>query len=261
VKKVKYNLPDDYFDNVIRQWVKNEVEKPPRLSQSLDEAWEKVQQKIEIDKRKTRKSRLYRKPAFLTSAAVLLILAATMLLPHTGSAFGRLTTFFYQVTDNLIQVFSGATNPGAQVKNPPNNHVIIKSGAVEKQMDLKEAQEASAFEIILPGYVPSDFHLENVSVMKEEGKQSQEITLNYHNQIGEMLTISEKLLSEQTAYGITVDKDDNDIKYMTVNENKAALITNHKMGIKQLLWETSNKRMTILGKVTEEEMLKIANSM
>ena len=73
-------------------------------------------------------------------------------------------------------------------------------------------------------------------------------------------TISERAWEEQFSFGMAVDRSDLSVEELNLSGQRVSLIT-FKNGIRKLTWKTQSHFLQVEGELTEDEIVRIAESM
>ncbi|MCH1627050.1 DUF4367 domain-containing protein [Fredinandcohnia quinoae] len=250
------------LDQIIEETVKEEYDHILPIT-STNEAWENFNKRREHKY----KSRTFspRKKKFVmlgTSLAVCIILIS--LLPQSGSSFASLTEIFGKVEGNMISLFVkvGENEEHIEdVKEPSLDeyYVIEGSETTMDEIDLEQAKKETAFPILIPKWVPTDFELEHVLVLTKQNQKSDEIYLQYKSN-AKHFTIRQTSTGHEFGLGMSYNKDEVNVEQIKINGYQANLI-NRSKGISKLFWVTQSIYYSIDGHLTKEEIIQIAESM
>ncbi|WP_425803732.1 DUF4367 domain-containing protein [Desulfitobacterium sp. Sab5] len=226
---------------------------------NIDEQWTKFKKQLQseqdISKRKVHlyKSN-YKKITWV--AVIIIIIGCTMLIkPINTEAFGEKFVQLY----NYV-VGKTTKNQTRNYQHPPNSNVPViqdRGTTVEKEVSLEEAQSMVSYKLALPTYLPKNTKEQQILV-SSIGDNTQKITIIYTLN-GNSLVLEERNAGRAASSGILYDTDDTVNKDITINGYTGTLFTN-KNGFNKVNWEIRGVVLQLSGKVVEEEIIKIANS-
>ncbi|MBE1556250.1 DUF4367 domain-containing protein [Sporosarcina limicola] len=244
------------MDQLIKETMEEKKRECPPPELTSAEVWKKMEDSRKVTGNLLKKKRIPKK-VFLAVASIFIVLIIAS-YPQKGVAFSRWSGMFQKVQGSVVQLFGSSGELPEDQMNAPDFYVIEDSGPVMVQMNLEEAKKVTNFPITIPK-VPTEFQLKQVSVMQEKRKKSDEIYLNY---VGDErgFIIEEKALSGQFIFGKTVDMDDTKVEEVFINGEQGSLLA-FKNGVYSLTWMTQSNYFHIEGKLTKEEIIKIASTM
>lgn len=254
------NRGDSIIDQILKDAIKEEIKNSPPPKPSF-EAWEQLNQHLQ-NERNTRLKKRPSKKFILVAASFLIIFFFSFVISTTQvSAFSKLTEIFHKISGSVVQLFGKAVEPQDDDSDAPSSDefsIVEKSKLSSQQMKLQEAQKVTAFNIVVPKIVPSNFMLKYVTVLKRGDAKSQEIFIEYVDE-QRNFNIREVTTQEQFGFG-EIDDEDIELEEIAINGHKATLLS-YKNGNKRLVWITTNYYFEIRGKITKEEIIQIAKSM
>lgn len=132
---------------------------------------------------------------------------------------------------------------------------------------LSETQSIIHFDLSVPKYLPEGYYLKSIKVLNDI-REHEMVTLCYaSNSTDDKNTENNCIYIEQEFYTTGVNftfnihkPPDTEIKEIIINENECLLFL-YKNGFSKILWEKDNKNYMIHGKISEDEIIKIAKSM
>lgn len=244
---------------LIKKAIHQEMENtPPPMP--TDEAWKQLESKLHSRQVRTGRFMFFRNRVFFAAAAILISLIVFS-SPQNSGAYHAIVEVFQKVQENVTQLFIkvGHNDPsGADVPLKDDVHILDDSEIIAVELSFENAQEETRFNIAKPKVVPKGYILENVTVYKGEQTKSDDIMLNYVGTEG-FFTIEQKVLNELFSMGLTVDKE-SPIDSIDIHGSKASLLQ-YQEGLLELIWVTENRYMSIIGTLTEEEIIEMARSM
>ena len=237
------------LDRMIREAMDEKIKDCPEPKLSAAEAWERMERVRNKGSYFHRKRRLPK--IAIWAIVVLFILFILASNPQKGVAFNRWSELFTHAQGSVVQLFG---NSGAE----PAFYVMEDPSPIAVEMSLDEAKSMTNFIISIPT-VPTGFQLEHVTVMEETDGGSNEVYLHYTSSEREF-TISERAWEEQFSFGMTVDRSDLSVEELNLNGQRVSLTT-FKNGIRKLTWKTQSHFLQVEGELTEDEIVRIAESM
>lgn len=254
-------LNKDHMEQLIKEAISEEIESSPPPPLSTIEAWEKLNHRLNKSNINSMRISFFKKK-WIYAASVLLLVAFIMFLsPKSGEAYSKITEIFKNVRGTVVQLFIKVGNGPKQDINAPTSEdfsIVQGSEIISEQTSLEMAQKKTSFTIKVPQNIPEEFVLKNVTVSKREKELSKDIFLNY---VGDQrgFIINQKLIGDSFGSGITADSDDTQVEQVTVHGQKASLLR-YKNGVLELIWVIQDYYFSISGKLSKDEVIKIAES-
>ncbi|WP_062106820.1 DUF4367 domain-containing protein [Bacillus niameyensis] len=266
------NVKNDDLERWIKEAIHAEVEDSPSPLKSSDEAWEQIVNEFNRRKMRTRKRWSF-KTKWMYVASMFAVAVSIMFFSNQSSlAYGSFAEFFQKVQGSVMHLFVKVEKEPIEMnaqKEIPNNEphssgnfsMMNDSEMVTKQLGLEEAQKETEFTLVIPDYIPSDFHLNNVTVIKQAEELSSEIYLNYESQDGTFY-INQGLIDDSFAMGAVLDKEDANVEQVLVNGQQASFLL-YKDGSTDLIWISQDEKFCFIisGMLSKKEIIKIAESM
>ncbi|MBO0994119.1 DUF4367 domain-containing protein [Bacillus sp. SD088] len=254
----------DSLDQLIKEVINEEMEQTPTPTYSSGEAWEKLEEARK--KHPVRQPKSFKK-VWMYAASILVILASvTLFSTSQGLASPTLTQFFQEAQGKMAHLFlkvgedTGFGNP-PQTGESEDGPVVVESEFESLQMSLQDAQQETAFPIAVPIYIPKAYHLENVTVMKEEDELSTDILLHYEGTDEKGFVINQKVVAEAFGMGAVFDNEDAKMENIIVNGQQAQLVTIQD-DFSELFWVKDDQMYySISGDLSKQEIIEIAESM
>lgn len=248
-------LSDEELDQLIHGHIKselNEIKLP-----NIDEQWDKVRNVLlEESISKIPSKKLFTLKRLTWVAALLIIAGAfSFIHPSNANAFGeRIVEFFNYVVGKTTQ---NKTESYKQPGEPKLSLVENMGGNIEKEINLEEAEKIVSNKLAQPKYLPSGAMLKRV-VLMDLGPDIHRIIMEYdfNNTI---IIFSQVNSGTGSSKGSMYDTDDTQAKDLSINGSPASLYIS-KNGMAILNWQSRGLVLQLTGKVTEEEIIKIANS-
>ncbi len=152
-------------------------------------------------------------------------------------------------SDRLMEIFEDALGDEADFYEEDEADKVTWSS-------LEEAQAAADFDIKQPGYMPEGFAFESAHAYKDkEGSLSGlYVNLDYSDGNGNVITVMERLLNEETAFKISTDGEMEEVLINGIN----AVILNGR----NINFETQDNISVSIhgGNIARDELIKIAES-
>lgn len=240
---------DIELDLMIKYYITKEleaIEVPP-----VDEAWEKFKARYEKELRPRNSIK-----KVVSIAAAIILSLSVIAYPLKATALGEWivkTARFKtgKTTENITTSYTrGQTEPAV----PTVVNLPIED---KKELTMEEAQREVPFKIAEPTYLPQGSKVSNVTLQKIAANSfiievaydinGQRLLLNQQNIVG---TFSE---------GILFDKDDMVFSELDINGNKGTRLR-LKSGTYLIKWVARGLRLELYGKLSEEEITRIALS-
>lgn len=243
-----------FSDLKIKQAVQENMNNTPQMPFSEDETWRMIQKKMRKGsfKERTRLSKLS-----LIVASIIFVFSFVQV--QSGNAFGWLTKYVFKTQGTITSIESSnniSTEKGIPSPDEAKNLSIVKR---TEHMNIAEAQKVSSFKIVTPKYIPEGFTLNDVLVVIEGENKSNEVTLLYKKG-EELLSIKQLYVDNQYGNTFGVDNEDTIVKEVEIFNQKATFI-NFKDNTKTLFWDNTQLHFRIDSSLSENENLKIAQSM
>lgn len=248
------------FDRLIKKSIQFEMENsPPPLS--TDKAWEQLNARLNNRQPSFKRSRFFTSKLFY-AVAIIFISLVIILSPQSSSAYNTLVEVFQKVQENVTQLFIkvGDDSPLNEGLSPIDDMGMIDETAKNTlKLDLADAQKETVFSIKQPKFVPEEYILKDVIVLKNGDRKSGNISLYYEGNEASF-RIDQKLLVESFSAGVTIDNDDYQIESVDIHGDSASLLY-HKSGLLELVWANESHYYMISGMLSKDEIIKIAKSM
>lgn len=249
---------DTVLDKLIEEVLKNNKEDIPSPPLSKAETWKIIDQRL---KKEEQKKRFFSKRAKVYVAVLVLMLVLVPLLhPQNVTAFSWFTKYFSVIQGKITHLMGSSGQSESSGDQPPlqNQFSVVQDNMHNEQMSLEEAQKHAKFEIKIPKYIPDGYELKDVTILVTDHQKSNAIELNYIKG-SEVLSIKEMFVESQMGYGTTFDNEDVKIKEVNIKNRKGTLLT-FKNESNQLIWDAPRYHFELRGKITEDEIIKIAES-
>ncbi|WP_449537689.1 DUF4367 domain-containing protein [Ferdinandcohnia sp. Marseille-Q9671] len=241
--------------DTLKDSIKSEYENAPLPPSSKEDTWLKIQQGFASSQKKKKMS----KPSLLAASLFVTFILGTLVFENSqGDAFGWITKYFQKDNGTITQIEDSISQGEANSPTLPPPDTLQEIGTLTKEeiMSLSEAQEIADFHIVTPSELPDGYELLHVTVVYGENETSNDIMLNYNNQ----LTIQQINTVGDMGNALTVDNEDTNVQTVNVNGEKATLLT-FKDDTTRLSFNYLKTKIIISGSLSEEELLSLAKSM
>jgi len=226
----------------------NTMECPPK-----EEVWSNIKNSLN----KKQKSFIKRKS--LTAAILFLIFTGLFFVSNPTSV----GAFANKIIESIINITEDTFNIRRKV------NVKNTSNTINTEFDdprLTDTQNLINFDLRVPQYMPKDYYLEKINVLNSNNEQ--EIVFLHYTNINSKEDTQKSFIQieqESNPNGINISlnllrEKDTKIKKAKIHGNEYILVF-YKNGFSKLMWDIGNISYTIQGKISEDEMLKIAESM
>jgi hypothetical protein len=250
------------LEELIKEAIQEEYENAPTPVKSKADTWLDINKKLK-DIEEPSKNSPWIKKMTVVAASVLILTTVVFSQSQNSSAFGWLSTLFFNVNEENRANISGSigTPPMDGKGAPPPSPEVYQVNKVETKeeiMSLSEAQDVTDFEILVPKKVPEYFGPPSVKVFFANDEVDNKIELQYsHDQ--DIFTINEHYVRGQMGYGYSVDFDDTKVQEVMIHGKKGVLFS-FKNGDKRLIWDYLNYQLELNGRLSEEQIIEIARS-
>ncbi|SDI42884.1 DUF4367 domain-containing protein [Desulfosporosinus hippei] len=249
-------LSEKELERIIKGHLSKELDEAIEVP-NIDDQWQKIKQQILDSESIPTTEKPFSKQKRIVVAATILISIGSInfLYPHNANALGgKISEFFNYIvgktTHNKIMTYKQDNQPGT-----PKVQDI--GDITEKEATLEEARASVPFKLATPSYLPNETNIRRV-ILASQGKDVCQITIEY-NLKENVIVFSQQISANGISHGTLYDTDDTVTKDMSVNGSPATLFMS-KNGINTLNWQTRGLLLQIKGKINEEEICNIANS-
>jgi len=249
-------LSEDELERIIKSHLSKELDTNIEVP-DIDSQWKKIKQQIlETQAIPVTKKPLFNRKITIVAATILISIASlNFLYPNNANALGgKIGEFFNYIvgktTQNKTETYRQAEDPGA-LKDQEIGDIY------EKEVTLEQAQSSIPFKLATPSYLPNEANIRRV-ILTSQGSNVYQITIEY-NLNKNVIIFSQEISSNGISHGTLYDTDDTAVKEISVNGSPANLFMN-KNGINTLNWQSRSLLLQLKGKIPEEEIIKIANS-
>ena len=218
-----------------------------------DEMWGQIRIKLKKERRKILLKRL--RPAF----------AACILISVLSVLFINFQTPVMAFANKLIRSMEEFTGNTLKIHRRDVAQDEKGGADITRNIDdprIHEAQKNINFDLIIPGYIPKDFKLSNVDVLNKN-KEKEVVTLQYIK--NENRRESFEITQESFPSGVDdtlniLDDEGVNVEHVKINGIECTLI-NYDSTLNKLIWINSHLGYKIDGRVSKEDIIKIAKSM
>ncbi|KPV57550.1 hypothetical protein QJ48_21600 [Paenibacillus sp. A3] len=231
-------------------------------------SWQQVRHRL----KKIGRRNLFVRRIKLTAAIIACSLIINFLMnDNFPTTYANIASLLKKVQGNIIEIFYEAppardsthakTTPPPEEELPASNHP--GSSFAPEKTSLEEAKNKLAFPLLTPSYVPETFRLDAVFVTKEPNGTYQDVYLEYLDERGELLKISQRKIEGKTgAIKTDIHSDSGEFIDVFVGEHPAVLFVDRNGSITSLEWLTKDRvKIYISGPIAKEDMLKIGTSL
>lgn len=242
----------DEFEDKLGQQIRkdllreaSEIEVP-----SVQAQWEDYARRYGVPKKR---KNLFRKATLTAAAVLLIVISVSFLRPSTASALGgRLI--------NSLKVFLGGSlyNVNTVQKGNSAPPVIERNElSSEKEVTLDEVEKIVYFSLAKPHYLPQGTELKKV-LLTQGMEDSYSIKMEYSLNNQPLRIIQNNLVTSNNG-SFLYDSDDAQVRKIDINGKEGHLIKT-KDGTLILRWEMRGLGIELIGKIEEEELIKVARS-
>lgn len=222
----------------------NNIKCPPK-----DEIWSNIKKELVKKQKRSIKRRN------LVASVIILIFTGFFFVSgptYVGAFANKIIKSIINITDNTFNI---------------SKKVSLEADDIGKEFDdprLAETQSIINFELAVPRYMPKDYYLEKINVLNNN-KQQEVVSLYYtvdkEDEEKEFIQIDQESDPHSTSISLNLLREPNtEMKEIKVHGTEYVLIL-YKNEFCKLMWDKGNVSYTIHGKISEDEMLKIAQSM
>lgn len=208
-------------------------------------------------KGKGNKSSILKRIALVASFTFILLISTFL------SSIPKVTAFKF----NIIKIFEELRGDTRDIKFSTNdgldnksNKSVLKSNSsadqIEKIVTIDEAKKEIPFKLLVPKYIPEDYNLETVKLVKAMGDYFS-VNQTYTNSAGKIIRISQSTVSENEEKTISMNSALS-IEDIIINNLKIKVATDNK-NFKTMIWFDNNIQNNVLMPYdfTDTEMKRI----
>lgn len=220
------------------------------------ESWNKMHPRLQkYGRKKIWANRL--KIAF--AVVILAFVVDTATNADIPKTYAHVSTLFRDMKDRVAEYFFNRTNDQGKAEAltipPPADTEAMAE--IPKETTLAEAKEKLIFPLLQPDFLPNTFTLNTVRVYQESG-QYNHVYLEYVNDSGEIFKLVEMYIGKSEVRS-TLSLDAGQIKEKYIGKDPAVLMLMPEMTY--LEWVSDDVKVTISGKLNEQEIIQIAESL
>jgi len=225
-------------------------------------SWSVVE--IKLRKRKQRK-KVIRRIQMVTGfacASIIISLLIAITNSNNSQAYASLSSFWKNIQNNVVEVFLKKpehNSDSALTSSPPSEEHTNFPNVIPEKTTLEEAQNKLDFSVLLPTLLPEQFNLTGVRIFKESDDQYRSIYLEYTNQQGTLVKMTERLLTDNTGVKTEIYEGTGEIKDVYINEHPAILMLLQD-GMLNLEWIVGDIKLSLSGILSESEAIDWAKS-
>jgi hypothetical protein len=252
------NKKDDHLDKLMIEIMKDDFDHVPDPLKSKEETWSQISKTIWTKQQ-------VKSPYKLWGTAVtmfaLVIIGASFFSATPTTAFGWMKEFFTFQKDSSFYTQSGSKPIDNSNMKPPSadEFVVLEGENKTHNVTVSEAKEMATFNLYVPTYVP-DGYTEKKAIVNCFKDECNSIILIYEANDGNPLQIEQQFF--EGAYGAgSVVSNVIETKEKKVNGNDATLIITSHKNLKFVKWSNNNIEFTVDGYLSEEEIMKVAESL
>jgi len=238
--------------------IKKMVEEDYRSIQVPDptESWKKMHARLQQHRRKRIWANRLKIAFGIVILAIVIETATTADIPKT---YAHVSTLFREMKDRVAEYFFNRTSDQgsdeALTTPPPVD--IGAVAAIPEEMTLAEAKKKLSFPLLQPDFLPNTFSLDIVRVYQESG-QYNHVYLEYANESGEIFKLVEMFIGKSEVRS-DLSTDAGQIRDIFIGNDPAILMLMPEMSY--LEWLSDDVKVSISGKLNEQEIIRIAESL
>lgn len=223
----------------------------------INDQWQKIKNQIleEDAIPEIKNSFLKQKGIFVAAIILISVGSINFLYPNDANALGgKFAEFFNYIvgktTQNKTETFKQGNDSGMpKVQDLGSN--------IEKEITLDQAKSSVPFKLATPSYLPPETKTRRV-ILTSLGTDVYQVSIEYILN-DKVIVFSQQNSANGTSRGSLYDTDDTVVKDLIVKGSPAMLFMS-KNGINTLKWQLRGLLLQITGKITEEEINNITNS-
>ncbi|ODA40040.1 DUF4367 domain-containing protein [Desulfosporosinus sp. BG] len=250
------SISEEELDRIIKNHLSEELDSNIEVP-DIDNQWQKIKQQILMTDNihKTQKRFPNQKQIVVAAVIVISIGAITFSYPNNANAFGgKIAEFFNYIVGKTTQ---NKTETYKQDDESGVPKVQDEGNVFEKEVNLEQAQNSVPYKLAIPNYLPQGANKRRI-VLSSLGADIYQITIEY-NLNKDVIIFSQQNSANETSRGTLYDTDDTVTKNLSINGSPAVLFI-RKNGINTLNWQLRGLLLQITGKLPEEEITKITQS-
>ncbi|MBW7477250.1 DUF4367 domain-containing protein [Paenibacillus oenotherae] len=226
------------------------------------QSWKKAQEQLRKRRRRIKWANRAKVTSGIVAVSLFINLALNLNMPVTYADFSSL---FREAKNQMIQIFFQDPNKNednSHAKTPPPVEGNETNSAVPEQTTLDDAKSKLMFSLRTPEYVPDGYRLDIVRIFREAENEYRNAFLEYINESGDLLKMNQQLIAEHSGSVKTdIAEGAGEIKELAIDGAPAVLVVIPD-GSHYLEWLTKDMIViTVSGKVSEEDIIKFAESL
>lgn len=225
-------------------------------------SWQKVHVRLQKNRRKKKNFYRLKIVAAVIVAALVIDVAAA---GNISKTYASMSTLFREVKDRIVEFFftmEDQDTSKAKTSPPPETRITDEPASVPEETTLEVAKTKLSFPLLLPSFVPEHYSLDAVRIFGEANGLYHNVYLEYVNDAQDIFKISERVLEPgSTSVKSDISADAGTIKEIMIKSNQGVLVILPE-GFVTLEWLTTDRiKVSVSGKLTESEILKLAESL
>ncbi|WP_163539469.1 DUF4367 domain-containing protein [Gracilibacillus sp. YIM 98692] len=251
-----HSSKDQTEENWLREYYDN-VEEPIKTK---EETWSHIVSQTGI-KKQSRPSWIKQKGLIAVAILALFAVGSLFMKEDQIQAFSWFTKYFVTTEGEVTQISEIQGDPPAVKKQllPTEADIHVRNSTKSHEVStFAEAQEITEVDLSRPDYMPEDLQLERVTIYYDQDK-TRKVQSLYQNEQERQLVIIQKPASQGLGYSKIVDNQDTEIETLTIQGEKATLLT-YKDGWLQLRWKSELNQWVVEGSYSEEQIVEVAQS-
>lgn len=246
------------LDELIKQAIEEEYSNVPAPPKGKEQTWNEISAKIPREKTQSSRKSVF---PLVSAVFALLIVGTTIFNTSSLTAFEWMKEFFVYQDGSTAKFQSGSRPPDNSEMGPPSSKefVVLDGKSETKTVSHSEAKDLADFSIRIPTYLPEGYS-EKEARVNCFNDTCESVTLIYKNSDEKLLKIDQQYFQGAYGSGSTISNVV-ETKEVKVNGTKAVLIITSHENLKFLKWSTYSMEVSMDGYLTEEEMIKVAESL
>ncbi len=231
-------------------------------------SWQQVQHRLQKIGRRKRFVRRMKLTAAIIACSFVISFFMNDNFPVT---YAQIASLLKKVQGSMIEIFyeapPGRESTHAKTTVPPEEKQPASnrpgSSFAPEKTSLEEAKNQLSFPLLTPSYIPEKFRLDAVFVTKETNGTYNDAYLEYLDEDGQLLKISQRKIEGKTgAIKTDIHSDSGEFFDVLVGEHPAILFADRNGSITSLEWLTKDRiKIYISGPIAKEDILKIGTSL
>lgn len=236
-----------------------------------DEAWKKMH--VQLRKRKQRSKWIRVSQLGVAIACISVVIGLFSTNPNPAYAFKQVVKIVKDTQEGIIHIlFGGAKeSPSNRMLTPPppdfdgepfdasqqTSEPVI---SVPKQVSIEEAAKIAEFAVLSPDWFPDGYHLDTVEVYPDLQGNNRIVRMEYRNEASELISYMQRSFIEVSQQS-SVNESAGTVKSVQIHQGEGVVIL-YTLGGGRIEWlaPDGSVLLQISGNLTEEELIKMANS-